>query len=293
MRIIGIIFPVFAIAGIGLVYARNHRPDMSHANKLNMDVFVPALVFSALASKSFDITDYGALALGGVLVVLGSGLVVLPLVPLLKVQWRTFVPPMMFCNSGNMGIPLMIFAFGDDAVQAAVVLFMLSNLLHFSLGVSMLDRHSHPLLVFKTPVVLASLAGIAVSLLGVEIPGPIYETVELLGQISVPLLLFSLGVRLLDVDFREWRLGLVSAVAGPASGIILVLLLRPWLDLDPIQSALLIIFGGLPPAVLNYMFAERYHQEPEKVASMVMLANMASILIMPLVLAFALTEAGI
>jgi hypothetical protein len=122
LRIVAIIFPVFAIVAVGFFYARRKRPDMAFANQLNMDVFVPALVFAALAGKSFDLTAYWPLAAGGVIVVLGSGLLTWPLAKLLKVDSRTFLPPMMFNNSGNMGLPLMLLAFGEQALPAAVVL---------------------------------------------------------------------------------------------------------------------------------------------------------------------------
>src|SRR6185369_766099 len=127
LRIVAIIFPVFAIVGVGFFYARRKRPDMAFANQLNMDVFVPALVFAALASKSFDLTAYWPLAAGGLIVVLGSGLLAWPLARLLKVDTRTFLPPMMFNNSGNMGLPLMLLAFGEPALPAAVVLFFVEN----------------------------------------------------------------------------------------------------------------------------------------------------------------------
>ena len=122
LKILSIIFPVFAIAGVGYLYGRYKRPNMALVNQLNMDLFVPALVLSALASKSFDLSLYRDLALGGVAVILGSGLLAWPFVRLLKVEFKTFVPPMMFNNSGNMGLPLALLAFGQVAVPAAVVL---------------------------------------------------------------------------------------------------------------------------------------------------------------------------
>ena len=75
---------------------------------------------------------------------LGSGLVAWPLARLLQVETKTFVPPMMFNNSGNMGLPLAVLAFGEAALPAAVVLFLVENLLHFSLGAWMLDHRAAP-----------------------------------------------------------------------------------------------------------------------------------------------------
>lgn len=288
LRIFSIIFPVFAIAAIGYLYGRYKRPDMALANQLNMDLFVPALVFGALSSKSFDLAHYKWLALGGAVVILGSGLIAVPFSRLLKADYRTFVPPMMFNNSGNMGLPLALLAFGDSALPAAIVLFIVEMALHFSLGAYILDHRTRFLNMLRIPVIMATLLGIGFSASGLTLPDPLETVVGMLGDIAVPLLLFSLGVRLTEVSFKDWHLGLAGAVLCPASGLLIVWLISPLLGLPPEQQSLLIIFGALPPAVLNYIVAEQYRQEPEKVASIVMLANLGSILVMPLALALAL-----
>lgn len=288
LRIFSIIFPVFAIAAIGYWYGRRKRPDMALANQLNMDIFVPALVFAALSSKEFNLGAYGGLALGGTAVILGSGLLAWPLAKLLRADARTFVPPMMFNNSGNMGLPLALLAFGEQMLPAAVVLFVVEMVLHFSLGTYLLDHRIRLAHMLRIPVILATLAGVAVSASGLSLPGPLVTMIEMLGNIAVPLLLFSLGVRLTNVSFRDWRLGVAGAVLCPASGLLMVWLLAPWLQLPREQFSLLIIFGALPPAVLNYIVAEQYGQEPEKVASIVMLGNLASVAIIPLALSLAL-----
>ncbi len=288
LRIFSIIFPVFAIAAIGYLYGRYKRPDMALANQLNMDLFVPVLVFGALSSKSFDLAQYKWLALGGAVVILGSGLIALPFSRLLKADYRTFVPPMMFNNSGNMGLPLALLAFGESALPAAIVLFIVEMALHFSLGAYILDHRTRLTRMLRIPVIVATLLGIVFSASGLTLPQPVNTVIGMLGDIAVPLLLFSLGVRLTEVSFKDWHLGLAGAVLCPASGLLVVWLISPLLALPPEQQSLLIIFGALPPAVLNYIVAEQYRQEPEKVASIVMLANLGSILVMPLALALAL-----
>lgn len=288
LRIVAIIFPVFAIVAVGFFYARRKRPDMAFANQLNMDVFVPALVFAALAGKSFDLTAYWPLAAGGVIVVLGSGLLTWPLAKLLQVDSRTFLPPMMFNNSGNMGLPLMLLAFGEQALPAAVVLFFVENVLHYSLGTWMLDHHAKLWNLWRVPVIAAALAGLAVSLLKIELWSPLYIAIKMLGDVSIPLLLFSLGVRLTSSGIKDIKLGLIGAAACPLAGMALAWACAPLLGLQGSQAGMLLIFGALPPAVLNYIFAELYKQEPEKVASIVMVGNVAALIFVPLALALAL-----
>ncbi len=288
LRIFSIIFPVFAIIGLGYVYGRWRRPDLTSANQINMLVLLPALIFDVLSDKDFHLQQYGPLALAALVVVLGSGLIAWPVARLARIPARTLVPPMMFTNSGNMGLPLAVFAFGEAALPAAVVLFIVENGRHFTLGTWRMDHRAHWLDVLKQPIVLATLLGLVAALAGLHPPAPAAAAIHLLGQASIPLLLFSLGTRLIDIDWRDWRVGLLGAVLCPLSGVAMVLLVTPCVALDGMQKALLLVFGALPPAVLNYLVAERYRQEPVRVAAIVMIGNLGALLAIPLALAYAL-----
>lgn len=288
LRIVAIVFPIFAVVGAGYIYGRYRRPDMTFANQLNMDVFVPALVFFALASRPFDVDTYGMLGLAGLVVVLGSGALAVPMARLLKVPGNTFVPPMMFTNSGNMGLPLMVLAFGEAALPAAVMLFLVENVLHYSLGTWMLDHRARLMTLWRVPVILAAVAGLSVSLAGIAVWPPLLTAIRMLGEVSIPLLLFSLGVRLTDSAFQDVRLGVIGAVFCPLSGMAVAWAAATLMGIEGLQRDMLIVFGALPPAVLNYVFAERYRQQPEKVASIVMIGNLGSLLFVPLALALVL-----
>jgi len=287
-RILGIVFPIYAVVAVGYAYGRWKKPDMAFANQLNMDIFVPALVFAALASKSFDIGQNLPLLLGATGVVLGTGLLAWPVARLLGVANNTFLPPMMFKNSGNMGLPLAVLAFGEAALPAAVVLFFIENFLHYSLGTWMLDHRARLWSLWRVPVIAAALAGLAVSLLKFPLWQPLWLGIKMLGDVSIPLLLFSLGVRLTDSRHADWKLSIVGAITSPLAGVLVALLMNLVLGLAGRDAAMLILFGALPPAVLNYIFAERYHQEPERVASIVLVGNTASLVIIPLTLAWVL-----
>jgi predicted permease len=112
-RLLAILFPIFGIVAAGYFYGRKHKPEMAVANRLNMDVFVPALVFAAMAGKSFDLAAYAPLALGGFLVLATCGLLAWPIARLVGIQPKTLVPPMLFNNSGNIGLPLAVLAWGE------------------------------------------------------------------------------------------------------------------------------------------------------------------------------------
>jgi predicted permease len=195
---------------------------------------------------------------------------------------------MMFTNSGNMGLPLAVLAFGESALAAAVVLFLVENTLHFTLGNAMLEGRVHPLVLLRMPMLQATLAGLAVALLDIPLYPPLRATLDLLGQVSIPLMLFALGVRLHGVDLTHWRMGLVGALLCPLTGIAAALGAAALLGLEGTTHSQLVLFGALPPAVLNYMLAERFDQEPARVASIVLLGNLTSIAVIPAVLGFLL-----
>ena len=288
LRIVSILFPLFAITALGYGVGRRMKPDLAHANRLNIEVFVPALVFGAMAAKDFRITEYLPLLLATFVVIAGSGLLGWLAARALGLQPKTLVPPMMFNNCGNLGLPLAVLAFGDAALAPAVVMFLVSNLLHFSFGTWLLDHQTRLLTIWRSPTILATLAGLAVGLLGIEVWPPLLLSVKMVGDISIPLMLFALGVRMADSRITALGFGLFGAVLRPLAGMLLAWLIMRLVELPEREQTLLLVFGALPPAVLNFMFAERYQQEPDKVASMVLVGNLAAVVFLPIALALAL-----
>ena len=283
-QVFAIVFPIFGIVALGYLYARRHEPDMASANRLNLEIFTPALIFSVLSGEGFELARYAELAFAAILVVLGSGLLAWPFARLFGFHSKTFLPPMMFNNSGNMGLPLALFAFGEAALPAAMVLFLVENTLHFTVGNAMLTGHVNPLKLIRMPMLLATLAGLLVAMLEIQVPGPVDEAIDLLGQVAIPLMLFALGVRMTAVDLSDWRIGLAGALLCPLTGLAMAWAVVAFIDLPEMQLAQLLVFAALPPAVLNFMLAERYSVEPHKVAAVVLLGNLASLLVLPGVL---------
>jgi malate permease and related proteins len=284
-QILATLLPVFLIAGSGALYGRYRTPDIRGLNTLNMELFVPMLVFAVLADGQAPLEEYAGLAMAAVVVVLGSGLLLWPVARWLKMDTKTFLPPMMFNNAGNMGVPLMVLAFGEAALPAAVVVFIIEMLLHFSVGLYMLSPRTPLWRLLRMPIVLASLAGLGVNLGAAPLPGWLLEALHMLGGVCIPLMLFALGVRMLDIDFSDWKTGLLGALLCPLSGLLLAAPMIWLLGLTGLQAAILWVFAALPPAVLNYLVAEQYRQEPHKVASLVLIGNLGSLLVMPIVLA--------
>ena len=287
-RVFATVFPIIAIVTVGYLYARKHAPDMAVANRINMDIFLPALIFSVMAGKNFDLYAHLDLALGSAVMVLGAGLAMKPIAGLLGVHPKTFVPPMMFNNCGNLGLPLAYLAFGDAGLSAFVVMFLVSNLMHFSLGIHIVNENAKLSSLASNPIVIATFVGLGWAMLKLPLPSWLATPIDMVGQISIPLMLFGLGVRMITVDMSNWKIGLYGAIFSPLSSLIFALPFAYFMDLSAEYTAYIVLFSVLPPAVLNYMFSERYNQEPQVVASIVLIGNIASLVIIPATLFFIL-----
>ncbi len=287
-RVADVIIPVFLIVAIGFAYARRQMPDMSTFNRIALDVLAPMLVYSALASRDFVIAEHLVLLVGGTVIILGGGLLAWPLSRALGAQPRTLVPVVMFNNCGNMGLPLALLAFGPANFGAAVALFSVSNLLHFSLGARITSRTARTRDLFASPLMIATALGFASAFTDVRPPDAVLSGFKLLGDALLPMMLFALGVRLTALTRDGLALGMAGALARPLIGLAIALPLAWALGLEGAARGQLLLFAALPPAVMQFMLADRYHQEPDKVGAMIMLGNALAVVFVPLALALAL-----
>jgi len=290
-RILGIILPVFIIIAIGYAYARYRgaavKSDMAAVNLVSMDVLCPLLVFTALAARDFDLSHNATLIFAGVIIALGSGLLAWPVARFFGYDPRSFVPPMMYNNCGNMGLPLAVLAFGSAGLSAAVALFMACNLIYFTVGIKIIEsgrghQRASRWAFLKSPMMLAMFIGLLFALLHISIPAALFQGMKMLGEACIPIMLFALGVRMLDISFRGWHIGLMGAIICPLAGLIVAWGLDQVLSLNPAQRGQMYLFAALPPAGFCVMVAERYQQEPDKVASIVLLGNLAALAFVPL-----------
>lgn len=288
LRIFGIITPVLVISVMGYVYARLRRPDMTWINRLCTDLLFPLLIYTAMASKDFDILEFLPLIGGNVVVLLGSGLIAWALARRLGYNPRAFVPPVMFSNVGNMGLPLTLLAFGPETLPAAIALFMTCSLLHFTLGIRIFAPEESIVGILRGPMLWAMIAGILSSLTGFSPPEWLAASARMLGDTAIPLGLFTLGVGFASLKVKRWSAGVAGALLCPLSSLLIAWPLAYLLPLSPLLRGVLLLNAALPPAVLNYIFAERYQQEPELVSAIVVAGSIASLFFIPLSLFLAL-----
>ena len=287
-RIAQVIVPVFFIVAVGFFYARRFRPDLTVFNRVVLDVMTPVLVYTALAGKEFVLAEHALLLGAGAALILLCGIAAWLLARATHTNARALVPVVMFTNCGNMGIPLSLLAFGPAGFGAAVALFSISNVIHFSIGARITNAHARTRELLLSPLMVSAALGFASAATGFRPPEILMTGMRLLGEPMLPLMLLALGVRLTALRRSDVSLGMVGALARPLIGLALAIPIAWALGLDTGARGQLILFAALPPAVMQFMLADRYGQEPQRVAAMILLGNALAVLFVPLGLAIAL-----
>lgn len=290
LTLLNIVLPVFIIAALGFWFGRRQtvKPQMAFINQANVLVFCPALVFSALINNPISLLEGWPLIAGGALIIIIPGLL-LALIPKQGLHWPGFVVPGMIRNTGNIGIPLLMLAYGKDLLGDIIVLFVISNILTFSLGIFLLSSGQSRWAWLKNPNVWAAVLGVLLAPVVQQIPAFVHTSVDLLGQIAIPLMLFSLGVRLSQDKIENVGLAFRINCLYLLAGLITVVIVVWALPLTQDWTRLLVLSAMLPPAVINFLLCEQYRVEPRAVASVVLLGNAMSIITIPLVVWVTLT----
>lgn len=282
VKIAEITLPILVIVLIGFFYSRKVKPDLGGANKLVVDIALPVLIFTSLSSKAFNPQTAVLFAAASVLLIVASGVLAYPLVRLAGARWQALLPCVMFTNVGPIGIPLIVLAYGQDGLAPAVVLLVLSNILHFTIGVGVMSGRVDWRMVYANPLLWATLLGVAFSQAGWALPTWLNTPLTMIGSVLVPMMLLSLGARLSTSKVSDARVGLATSVI-----MLVVRLIAAWLillivPLRGVERGALILFACLPSAVFNFMLADRFQCEPNKVASMVIVSHVASVAVLPL-----------
>ncbi|EOW3711194.1 AEC family transporter [Vibrio fluvialis] len=290
-QVVSILFPVMALVCVGYAIGRWLKPDFRPINRINMDTFLPALVFSSLATMPLD-TAQLPLIYASLIAVLIPGILMIPICKLGGWNFKAWAPLHMFRNSGNLAIPLFTYTFGETALSSAVLLFVVSACLHISLGLALLSKGGSFRQIFTAPVFIATVVAMLFNLSGTPVWKPLYEAAALLGQAAVPVMLLSLGSQMTNMRLAGLRVGLISTAQSLTTGAVAFTLIYFFIPLPTMQLQMMVLFTMLPPAVMNYLFAERFHIEPTNVASMVLFGNFLCLFTLPLLLIFALSLKG-
>jgi predicted permease len=277
------VVPVFILIAIGFCFARYKRISLEPITEIVVYLGAPCLVFTSLATKPLFSADIAAILAGALGIVAGVGLLVWLYGKLARFRSPAFTLPALFMNAGNMGIPLALFAFGEPGLQRGTLFYVIATLLHHSLGLYLLCGKGGWVEVFRLPLIYAAVAGLLFNVAQIRIPEPIFQPLSLLGYSVIPLMLLSLGYRLHDLESVTWGHSVAGALIRVVGGFAAAYATVAVLGIDGINRQVILLYGSLPSAVINYVLTAKYTRNSELTASIIVLSTILSLATVPFV----------
>jgi len=285
--------PVYLCAAVGFLWARLGRAfDTVLVTDLIMGVGAPCLVFSSLVSYEIQFAEAVEMIAATTVAIACMAGVSAIVLGVARIPLNTFLAPLTFGNTGNMGIPLCYFAFGEAGLSLAICVFAVTSVLHFTVGQAIWSGRAGWGDVVKTPLVWAAVLALIMMATGWGVSSWLTRTTSLLGSFTVPLMQLTLGVSLARLGVvrpgRSLALALVKLFVGISVGLGVAGLF----DLEGVAAGVLILSCAMPAAVFNYMFAVRYERSPGDVASLVVVSTLLAALAVPVLMALLLPESS-
>ncbi len=285
-----VIAPILICAGLGFAWARMGLDyPVELVTRAVMYIGAPCLIVSSFSKAGIDIAKMAEIAGAAVLILLVMLAIGVVLIRMMRLQTKTFLPPLLFGNTGNMGLPLCLFAFGERGLALGLTVFLAVFTVHMSLGIVLVAGRGNLTGLLKQPVLWAAVLSVILVSSGQSLPAWLDNTTSLLGGFTIPLMLITLGVSLSDLKVAEWKHSLLFSFIRVAVGFSLGVLVAGLFGLEGVERGVLILQSSMPVAVFNYLLALRYQREPGEVAGMVVLSTVLAFILMPFIVGFVLS----
>ena len=285
--VLEIVSPVFLLAAVGYGWVKlgfDYRIEF--VTRLAMTLSVPCLIFAALMKT--DIAP-DALATVSIAAISAYALVTIGcfiMVKLGRLDLRTYLAPLIMGNTGNLGLPLALFAFGEEGLGYAVVIFAIMAIYSFTFGVWLVSGGGSLKKVVQEPLVGATLLGALFLWQDWQTPVFLTNTIELIGQMAIPLMLITLGVAVARLRPQSVTPAVVASVLKAVLCIAAAWAAGVYFELAPVPLAVLILQVSTPVAVTSYLLAAKYEADSDSVAGLVVVSTLLSVIYIPLTLAF-------
>ena len=292
IKLFEVLFPVFFVVGIGYYLGKtNPKIDTTFITSFAANIGTPAMVIYAITSTGInfeifrDYFWYYLLAIG-----LFALVGIFTLYTLKTKDIIRELPPLIFPNTGNMGLPICMFAYGSKGLGVSASITSLIILCHFTLGVFLADRKFNLNVILKNPPFYAIIFSVIMLFYGIKMPVFVVNTTEWLMYVTIFLILMSLGIALTRLKVFSLSNALISSftrmIIGPAIGFFLIFIF----DLKGFAAGVLLIQCSMPSAVLNYLVGSIYSPKKivDSIASTIVVSTLISFVTIPIVVYIAL-----
>ncbi len=291
-EVAAVLAPVFILAAIGYAWRLSGTPfDMPFVTHIIMYVAGPCLVFSSLSQLALPLSQFWQMVGAMIVVTVLVAIVSAALIKILGLSQRSFLPALTLGNTGNLGLPLCLFAFGEEGLGLAVAIYVTNSLLQFTFVPLLHTRVSIVRTLLGTPMLWGAVAGLAVLLLDVRLPAWLATTTESIGDLLIPLMLMALGNTVGGLRAHNVRRAFGLGAARLIISFAVAVGVSYALGLSGVAQGVLVLQGAMPAAVFSYLFAARYDRDADDIAGIVLVSTLLGAVTLPLLVTYALTLA--
>ena len=288
-EVAAVLAPVFVMAGIGYGWRLTGAPfDMPFVTRIIMYVAGPCLVFTGLSQLAVPLNEFWGMVGAMIVVTLCVAGLSAALIAVLKLPQRSFLPALTLGNTGNLGLPLCLFAFGEEGLGLAVAIYVTNSLLQFTFVPLLHTRVSVLRTLLTTPILYGALAGLGVVLTGARVPTWLADTLEAIGGLLIPLMLMALGNTVGGLKAHNLPRAVGLGTARLLIAFVVAVGVSYALGLTGVARGVLVLQGAMPAAVFSYLFAARYDRDADDVAGIVLVSTLLGALTLPLLVSYAL-----
>ena len=287
IKLFEVLFPVFFVIGIGYFLGKKDKKiDTTFITNFAANVGSPAMIIYALNVKniSFEIfLNYFWYYLIAII-----GFTIVGIIFLFFLKSKDIIrelPPFMMPNTGNMGFPICLFAYGQEGLGVAAAITALIILFHFTVGVFLADRKLSFEVILKSPAFYTIIISVIFLYFNIELPTFIENTTFLLTYATIFLILMSLGIALTKLKIFSFKKSLISSFARVLIGPIIGFMIIYYFDLTGFAAGVLLIQCSMPSAILNFLVGSLYSPKEtvDNVASMIFVSTVLSFVTVPIV----------
>lgn len=291
-----VVLPVFLVAGLGVLLQRLIGVDVRALSQATFYVFSPCLAFATLYRLDLNGEGLGSAVMFAITMAILMALIGFAIAKFLRYTrsvTSATVLALINSNTGNYGLPLNQFAFGDAGLQIAILYYVMNATLANSVGVYVASSGRASVSralknVARAPLVYATFAALLTNAFRWPMPAPLLKAISLAGQAAVPVMLIILGVNLGRLGTQvHWKRTIPTTVAKLGIGPVLAWLISGWLGMTGLARAVAIVQASTPTAVMSTVLSTEFDCEPEYVAEVVFVTTMASIVTLTTIVALA------
>lgn len=282
-----IIAPVFLCSVVGFVWAkRGERFEVVFVTRLVTFVGFPCLVFTTLVKVEITAQAMGVMGFASLATLVVFAAVAVPALKLANLDRRTFLPAMIFANTGNMGLPLCLLAFGDEGLALGISYFTVNAVILFVLGPAIAAGNANPTQALREPLVWSVVLALIVKFADIPVPEWLFRSLDLMGGFAIPLMLIALGVSLAGLRIASMGRSVALSLFRLAMGFLVGWGAAALLGYEGAARGVLIIECAMPAAVFNYVYAQLHDNRPQEIAGVVLISTLLSFATLPALLWF-------